>query len=246
MSKTNSRPRALHVPASLPSEAPAPLISVAVQNEPEIIRSFMDFQGKKKTHVISVGDPSGINYAYDIDQAGLLKVWRGEFLNVTEMWYERGEPQWASPMGATITLTGRPVVTIVEDEKSPLPDSLNYTNEFIYKGYRLSATRTPIFNYQYRNLTVSDAMQPAQDRQGITRSITLSNVMPSQIVYIRVGAGDAIEKVGDNVYAIDDQRYFVQLPSSDKTKAEIIKSADKSELVIRCNASTTIQFSLIW
>ncbi|MDH4092353.1 MAG: DUF1080 domain-containing protein [Cyclobacteriaceae bacterium] len=244
--KTNSRPLALHVPASLPSEAPAPLIGVAVQDEPEIIRSFMEHQGKKKTHVISVGDPAGINYAYDIDQAGLLKVWRGEFLNVTEMWYERGEPQWAFPMGANITLSGRPVVTIVEDEKKPLPDSLNYTSDFIYKGYRLSVTRTPIFNYQYRNLTISDAMQPAQDDLGISRSITLSNIMPSQMVYIRVAAGDSIEKVGDNVYAIDDQHYFVQLPALDKTKAEIIKSNGRSELVIRCSASTTIQYSLIW
>jgi len=244
ISKTNSRPVALHVPASIPNETPAPLISVAVGEEPEIIRSFMAFGGKKKTHVISVGDPGGINYSYDLDQAGLLYIWRGEFLNVTEMWFERGEPQWAFPMGASISLKGRPVVTLVTDDVAPLPDSLDYTSDFIYKGYLLNEQRNPVFRYQYKNVSVEDVMQPAPDNRGITRTISIGNVMSPQIVYVRLAQGASVVKVDDHVYAIDDQRYFIQVP--DNIKVEIRKAGKNAELVVACSAASTVQFSLIW
>jgi hypothetical protein len=107
----------------------------------------MEHHGKKKTHVISVGDQSGAHYSYDLNQAGMLQMWRGDFLNTTEMWYERGEPQVATSMGAAVILNGKPPIAIVADSKSPLPDSLKSGAEFMYKGYTLNAVRLPTFEY---------------------------------------------------------------------------------------------------
>ena len=245
ISKLNSRPLALHGSASIPSEVPAPLIHVEPIREPEIVRSFMMHDGRKKTHIISVGDPSGINFSYDLDQAALIKMWRGDFLNVTEMWYERGEPQLALPIGASIELMGRPVVAIVANDKAPLPDTINYYKDFIFKGYVLNEKRLPVFSYQYQNVTLEDALRPAQNARGITRSITLKNVNPTQIIYVRLAAGKSVEKVGDNVYAIDNQQFYIQL-TDNKVKPEIMGSAGKQELVVPCTSSLTIEFSLIW
>jgi hypothetical protein len=245
LTKPNSRPVSLHLPASLPNEAPAPLIALNTQDDPEIVRSFMKFGNTKKTHMISVGDPSGVNYAYDLDQAALLKIWRGDFLDVTEMWYERGEPQWAAPLGATISLAGAPVVSFADDDRV-LPDTLDYIHDLIYKGYTITSDRLPVYQYQYKNVLVEDAISPSPMRQGLKRVVTLKNMLPSQVIYVRLAEGKSIERVGDNEYAVDNQRFFIQLPTGVKVKTEILKVAQGEALVIRATTSTSIEFSLIW
>ncbi len=243
ISKLNSRALALHTPSSVPSESPAPLITALTRDEPELLRSFMVHNGRKKTHVISVGDPKGINYAYDLDQGALLTVWRGEFLNVTEMWHERGEPQVASPLGAAITLTATPIVSFSQTQTAALPDSLDYIHDFIYKGYTLNSNRIPVFQYQYKNVSMTDMIQPMPNQQGISHSVSIGGLTPSQMLYVRLAKGKMIEKVAERVYAIDNQ-HFIQLPP--KVKPEIRNSADAMELVIPVKTSSTIEFSLIW
>ncbi len=243
ISKLNSRPLSLHVPSSVPSESPAPLITALTRDEPELLRSFMEHNGHKKTHVISFGNLKGINFAYDLDQGALLTVWRGEFLNVTEMWHGRGEPQVASPLGATISLTGTPIVSFSQPQTASLPDSLDYIRDFIYKGYTLNSNRIPVFQYQYKNVSMTDMIQPMPNQQGISHAVSIGGLTPSQMLYVRLAKGKMIEKVDEGVYAIDNQ-HFIQLPP--KVKPEIRNSADAMELVIPIKTSSTIEFSLIW
>ncbi len=242
--KLNSRPLPLHTPSSVPSESPAPLITVVTRDEPEILRSFMVHGGRKKMHIISVGNPGGINYAYDLDQGALLSVWRGAFLNVTEMWHERGEPQVSSPLGAAIILTGTPIVSFSQSQTASLPDSLDYIRDFIYKGYTLNINRIPVFQYQYKNVSMTDVIQPIPNQQGISHSVSISGLTPSQVLYVRLAKGKIIEKTGEGIYAIDNQRYFIQL--TPKVKPEIRNSSEAMELVIPVTTSSTIEFSLIW
>lgn len=246
LSKANSRPQALHEPNSLPRVAPTPLMQVAVAGEPEIVRSFMEHEGKKKTYIISVGDVSGVHFAYDLKQGGLLKVWRGDFLNVTDMWYERGEPQTASALGGSISFVDRAPIAMVPTDKTPLPDTLDDTSEFIYKGYKLNDTRSPVFQYQYKNLVFEDLLKPTIDGKGLSRTLTVGNVEAGKFVYLRLAQGSIIEKVEENIYAIDNQRYFVQLPPTLKLKPEIKLSAGKSELVIPISTAATLEYFLIW
>jgi hypothetical protein len=140
--KLNSRPQPLHTAGSLPVIPPTPLIEVNTGREPEMVRSFMYHGGKKKTHEISIGDPGGVHYSYDLDQAGLLQVWKGEFLDATEMWYERGEPQVAASMGATVVLNGKAPFDVIMSANAARSDSLNDQKELLYKGYVLNEQRT--------------------------------------------------------------------------------------------------------
>jgi hypothetical protein len=55
-----------------------------------LLRSFLNFNNKKRTHVISVGSPQQVNYSYDLKQGALLQVWNGPFVDATEMWEQRG------------------------------------------------------------------------------------------------------------------------------------------------------------
>jgi len=243
--KTNARPQPLHLESSLPAIPPTPLINVSAGLEPELIRSFMYYKGKKKTHVISIGDPAGIHYAYDLDQAALLQSWRGDFLNVTEMWYERGEPQVASPMGAPVMLSGKCPLALVADNQAALPDTLNDRKDLIYKGYRLDEKRYPKFKYQYGSITLEDSFQP--DANGLARTLTVSQFPQGQVAIVRFAEGTRIREVSENLYAVDEA-YYVRVPATGKTKPSIRVNGNKKELVLEWGAplSTSLTYSLIW
>jgi hypothetical protein len=246
MGKANARPKALTTANSLPPVRPTPLITAEAEgNEPRVLRSFMVHDGKKKTHVISVGNPSGLNYAYDLKQGGLLKLWRADFLNVTEMWHERGEPQTASPMGSAISFSDRAVLAVVSNDKSPLPDSLD-SKDLSYKGYALNDKQCPVFQYQYKNIVFEDLLQPSANGQGLSRKVSVNGINSGQLTYLRVAQGTVIEKVGDNIFAINNQEYFIQLPAGTKVKYELKESPGKQELVIPVTGTSSFEFILVW
>src|SRR5690606_39702282 len=72
------------------NSAPDPIL-VSVENTP-VLRSFMDLPGGHRvTHAISIGSNQGLHYTYDLDHGALVQMWRGEFLNATPMWHQRGD-----------------------------------------------------------------------------------------------------------------------------------------------------------
>lgn len=232
--RPNSRALALHTPASIPDRAPAPLIAVRVEKDPETIRSFMNHRNKKLTHVLSVGDPEQVHYSYDLLQGGLLQVWRGEFLNATDMWHERGEPQTATPLGAAIILAGKSLIY----DKTNAKDSIA---ELIYKGYTLSEARLPVFNYQYKTLKIQDQIVAAEKSKGLNRTITLSGEGKEKQM-IRIAQGSQITPLGGGLYAIGDQSYYIQVSPAAFPRIENFNG----EQVLLLSAADPIQYSIIW
>ncbi len=245
--KLNSRPQALHTPNSLPPLPPTPLIAVKPQQQPEIIRSFMEHLGKKKTHVISIGDPSAIHYAYDLNQAGIIKTWKGDFLDVTEMWHERGEPQTAQPMGAALTLKGKAPLALLADVNGPLPDTLDDRTELIYKGYTLNTGGYPVFSYHFKYIIFEDSFVPASDRRGLTRSINIPKMPATETLLVRMGEGSQITEVSENVFSIDG-RYYVQFLPSGKLKPAIRSTGEQKELLVEVKTPfpVVIKYNLLW
>jgi hypothetical protein len=246
VSKANARPVALHVPASLPKALPPPAITVKANSNPELVRSFAMFNNQKKTHVISVGDAGGLHYMYDLNQAALLKTWQGEFLDVTQMWYERGEPQIASPLGAAILQTGRSPLALLNNEKEALPDSLNDRKDLTYKSMTLDTKGYPTFRYQYKGLQFDDALKP-NSSQGITRTLSLTNVPTTEKLVIRLGEGTNITEVSENIYGVDN-RYYIRYIPAGKTKPVIHTNGNKKELVLDYHSKlgSTISYDIIW
>jgi hypothetical protein len=232
--KPNSKAFALHTPASMPERTPAPLVEVKALGNPEIIRSFMYHNNKKLTHVLSVGDPSQLHYAYDLLQGAMLKIWKGNFLNATDMWYERGEPQTSSPLGASIDLVGNCPIY----EKNATKDSIA---DYQYKGYNLSSKGYPVFKYQYKKLTVADQISTNETGRGLTRTIEVQGEGKEK-TWIRIAQGSNITPLGNGIYAIDDQKYFIQLGSSVFPNIETYLN----QRVLILPAKEKIQYQLIW
>jgi hypothetical protein len=229
--KANSKSVALHAPASMPDRVPAPLIAVKAESGPEMIRSFMNHNNKKLTHVVSVGDPAQVHYAYDLMQGGILQAWKGDFLNTTDMWHERGEPQTASPLGAPIVLAGNCPIY----EKTIAKDSIA---DYQYKGYTLKSG-LPTFAYTYKALSIKDKIQP--EGKGLKRSITVSGEGKEKTM-IRIAQGSSITPLGKGLYSIGKQAYFVQLAAGQYPKIE----GFLGQQVLLLPAGETIEYQLIW
>ncbi len=162
----------LHERTSLLDPDAVGLIEVKANAEPVLQRSFAFHQGKKKTHVIHVGDPAGLHYSYDLKQGAILQVWRGKFLDATQMWDNRGEPQTSEPLGLTVVQDGKFPLVLAHQTQ---PDS----TDLVYKGYRLEAG-LPIFMYEWTaaKLRVEDSIQPAGN--GLKRTLTLVGASPQK------------------------------------------------------------------
>jgi hypothetical protein len=229
--KANSKSIALHASGSIPDRSPAPLIAVKAESGPEMIRSFMNHNNKKLTHVVSIGDPSQVHYSYDLMQGGILQAWKGDFLNTTDMWHERGEPQTATPLGAPIVLAGNCPIY----EKPLTKDSIA---DYQYKGYTLKAG-LPTFAYTYKALSIKDRIQP--EGKGLKRSITVSGEGKEKTM-IRIAQGSSITPLGKGLYIIGNQAYFVQLAAGQYPKIE----GFLGQQVLLLPAGETIEYQLIW
>jgi len=246
--KKNYKPVELSAKASLIDPEVVPLIEVPIKAEPELIRSFLNYKGKKLTHVISVGDPEGIHYSYNLNQAGLLQVWKGKFLNTSEMWYERGEPQIASSLGSLMIMSGKCPIEINQKSGISLHDSLNDRTELIYKGYKLGEDRYPLFEYAYNGIRFTDSFKPYDNKRGLKREVALL-VSPSEEILFKLAEGSKIEMVGDQLYAINNQQYYVKILEVNE-KPIIYKTNNGYALLIPAlsgkKSISTLKYILYW
>ncbi|QJD77243.1 hypothetical protein [Spirosoma rhododendri] len=240
----DTKPQALHTPTSLPEPDPVGAIDVAVQNEPVIIRSFIQLpdEARKRTHCLSVGTPSGLNYTVDLNQDALVQVWKGSFADATQMWYERGEPQLLEPLGAPVRTAPTPVVAQLANAQQAWPDSVSDA-DLRYGGYKLDKQGNPTMRYTYRGTAVTDALLPDADGKSLTRTVTV-NGSSNDPLYCRLAAGKAIDDLGKGLYAIDDHSYYVRLDPKQKVSIRTVNG--KQELVMPMKGNTTLNYALIW
>lgn len=192
---------------SLPDPEAVGMIEQKADAEPVFQRSFAFHKGIKKTHVIHVGDPSGVHYTYNLKQGALLQVWKGKFLNVTQMWENRGEPQTAEPMGVNLVLDGKfPIVGNHQQQ----PDSLQ-ANDLVYKGYKIEHGR-PVFMYDWKSagVQIEDRIVPNEHKNGLLRKIKIigASAMKNGLELIAAN-GNFISGVKSNLNEVDGSEYYV-------------------------------------
>lgn len=182
---------------------------VYLTNQPIFQRSFVVFDGSKRTHAINVGFPQGVHYSYDTKSGSLLNVWRGRFINTTEMWHDRGGEQTAEPLGMSQQMTGL----------FPLIDKMNLSpvspSSLRYEGMQLvdiDGQKTPQYILKLGNLVLKDWSQPSPNNQGMTRNLSFSEI-PADKRILLAHAKKGIKKVSEGLYAIDDAAYFIKISS---------------------------------
>ncbi len=250
ISQAGTRPQPLHAPASLPEPDPVAVISVNPNyqdpmNQVQRIRSFVQMPGEKtkRTHSMSVGSPTGMHYTVDLNQMALLQVWKGNFANVTEMWYERGEPQLLTPLGETVYLPGHSPLMVLDGESAAWPDSVG-KNVLQYKGMKIDKQGTPMMEYTIAGTTVTDAIKP--DGDALTRTLTLTG-SPSGTLYCRLATGTLVEEVSKGLYAVNDRSYYIRVDP--KANVKMRQSRGKQELLLPVamkNGAGMVQYSIVY
>lgn len=211
-------------------------------NKPYLLRSYLDYGNKKRTHVISVGNPNQVNYSYDMKQGALLQVWRGQFVDVTNMWEGRGESQLAKPNGSVVLLSGAPAIASLSDANIVWPDSIAF-DDFNNKGYVLDKNRNPTFRYLYNGAEVTDKISIPSNGESLVREINVSNAPVN--FYCRIASANEIESVGKGLYAVDGKSYYVRI--DDRFKPLVRKTQDGQELIVSVGKSVTpLTYSIIW
>ena len=216
-------------------------ITIKAEVDNYFLRGFLNYKNKKRTHVISVGSPREINYSYDLKQGALLQVWNGPFLDVTEMWEQRGEPQLAKPLGSVVILSEAPALAVLPDVNAVWPDSTSF-DEFKNLGYTLDTARNPAFEYETAGYHVRDKIAIANEGRSLTRQFYVTN-MPSNL-YCRLAASSAIIPLGKGLYVVGDKTYFIRIDEG--LKPFLRNTSAGVELLVAVTAARPVSYSLIW
>jgi hypothetical protein len=243
---SNSYPKALHAFNSLPpDDDPDSPILINPSATPKLLRAFIDFKGDRKnrlTHTIGVGEPSGINYVYDLKSGNLVCAWHGDFVNATPMWNSRGDGSFR-PMGAAQYFFVNQPLAFLANENEAFP-AVSADADFRSKGYIIdAATDRPIFKYTYKGLEVEDKIYPEDQDRVITHEINIKNRGDQSGLYYKLAEGASILKIADGSYAVDDKQYYIKVDPA--VKIQIRDVSGKKELIVPVQGNS-VKYSVIW
>lgn len=233
------RYRPLHITdVKHPYKAP---IIITPNKEPYLLRSFMEFGSERLSYVISMGDQSGLNYSYDLRKGALFQVWRGRFIDATDMWHSRGQAQLAVPLGSIVPLSAAPSIAVLQDKNGPWPDSVAF-DDFQDEGYVLDNERIPTYSYVIKGTIVKDRIAPLPDRTGFTRTVIVEN--PSAGLYSRIIAARTIEKLTKELYRVNGTSY---IHINKDYKPQIRTTKEGTEMLVSITGTKTpLTYSIIW
>jgi len=224
--------------AQQPRKRPDPVYIDATENT--IVRSFIDLPGNGRvTHSVNVGSPTTVHYTYDMDKGMIVALWKGDFLNASSMWIERGDG--SSKVRGKATYFGKPALTLAKlssDQATWVADTTG--TRYKPTGYKLDDTGLPTFMYQIHGTQVNDASRVLPNGEGIKREITAQGTTTG--MYARLASAKQIVKVSDALYTIDDKAYQVRL--DDGVVPVIRLSAEGQELVVPFKGKLT--YSIIF
>ncbi len=215
-------------------------IHAEVGPEPRLLRSFFEYEGTKLTHVLSVGSPASVHFSYDLASATLLQAWRGPFLDVTQMWHERGEPQLAVPLGSALTFPSAPLLSR-GDAAGPAADA----PDPVYRGYELDENGYPSFRYEIGEVTLLDHLEVAGDGTEIRRSLKVEGERNG--LWLRLAVAKDITPLGHATYAIGDRSYYLTLGDA-AADAVILRHRDgRQELMLPLSSDrSSVTYAVKW
>jgi len=220
-------------------------IMVKAGKKPVMQRGFLNHQGQKKTHIMSVGEPEYANYAVDLNSGEFLQVWRGNFIEATPMWAGRGETQLSLPLGSVIEFPAKPSLTFLANKDAIWPDS---NAAYTYLGYDVNKGGRPVFKYTLGAASVRESFEPENGGKKLFHSLTVIPGQETKEIWCRVAEGTDITKLPNGLYAINDKQYFIELSGKGKP---IIRTTSQNtkEMLLPIKAKNNvgmIKYAIVW
>ncbi|WP_249219766.1 family 16 glycoside hydrolase [Chitinophaga sp. HK235] len=227
--------------ANVPADDPTdPILVTASENT--ILRSFMDLKGGQRVvHAVSVGSPAKLHYTYDMDHAVPVQVWRGEFLNTTPMWHDRGDGS-SRPMGMVRILDKQPAMALAQlpSAEAQWPADTIGT-AYRPKGYSLDPQGLPSFRFEIYGSVVSDTLRILPQNTGVHRSLQLAGTPEN--LYARLAVADSITQLPDGTYMIGDKAWYIKM---DNTGAQPVIRRQQGKMELIVPVKTAIGYAIIF
>ncbi|MCR9062204.1 MAG: hypothetical protein NXI02_33135, partial [Rhodobacteraceae bacterium] len=242
-----------------------PEIGLDVEDRTLVQRGFVKHAGIMRLSGVSVGTPRGLHYAYDLAGGAPLKVWRGDFLDMTKMWHHRGEDQIAIPRGGAIELVGVPTLSQLPSSKTPWPT--HPEPALRQRGYTRDAGGRPTFTTQLGPLLIADQITPLASGAGLHRELTLQGRSMNHNPRLMIAASSSISQDSDGTYVIGEREYYLEWlgariappereedestePAPDIPEPVIRESAGRMEMTIEfphdLSETKSVGYNLIW
>ena len=149
-----------------------------------VLRSFTDLPGNiRVNHAVGVGSPEQLHYTYDLDNGMIVQLWRGDFLDATPMWHERGDGS-TTPAGS-VQYFGKPApnVGILTSTNAAWITDTTGTG-FKPKGYILDASRRPAFKYLMYGKLILGSQEAFEGYMRDSNAMILCNTAEDYIKYL--------------------------------------------------------------
>ncbi|MEO6001776.1 MAG: family 16 glycoside hydrolase [Opitutus sp.] len=235
-------------PPAVDRERPKPVFIEPTEGRVRMQRGFVPFEPKKRLYAISVGTPAGVHYAYDFETSAILRVWRGAWLDTTEMWVNRGEPQLAKAAGPALTLQAKPTIAMIESPKTAgWPDQLDPLASS--QGYTLEANGQPVFQSSLAGLKITDRIAPTADGSGLERTMTFKGTLAFWETFVLLAEADQITPQPGGGWVVGDRSYYIDVPKDAPLQPVLHLRGGRQQLVARISRSSLadpLVYSLIW
>lgn len=238
----------LHETGSLPVSSERIPYLVKPVKEPMVMHGFMDIEERVHTHTAAVGYPEKVNFAFDLNNGTVMKIWKGDFLDASTMWLGRGGGNLSLNEEGAITLGGEPSLAFLNNAKDAWPYSLQEGNEYTFKSYRFDKDGNLIFNYQLGQINIEEQIVPENEGRELTREITFHQEESSGNLYMRIIGADSIEKLPNNLFSINDKTFYIRLGNETRNEAKIRTGAGNQELIVPVEdiEGSKLSYSYIW
>ncbi|MEC3905678.1 family 16 glycoside hydrolase [Tamlana sp. 2201CG12-4] len=217
-------------------------IFVNTEATPRLLRAFVAFKGngKRLSHTIGVAMPTGLNYVYDLNSANVVGVWRGDFVDATPMWHNRGDGSF-NPRGAVQWTFLNQSIAKLETANSAFPET-GLAPEFVSKGYVIDKESSlPIFKHNYKGVSIENKLTSNKSDTYLVREVNFSKAGLIDW-YMKIASGK-IEKNIDGSYTIGDREYYINILSG---QTPIIREVNgEMELVLAVDGSL-VKYEIIW
>ncbi|WNJ19637.1 family 16 glycoside hydrolase [Pontibacter sp. G13] len=221
-------------------------IYVEAESRASTLRGFVDVKNAeggntRLSHSIGVSNPEGVHYVFDLQRGLLAGAWRGDFANATPMWNSRGNGSF-KPRGAIeYTFLQQPIAKL-SDSLQAFPSEVD---GLLSKGYTIDReSGRPSFQYAVNGTMFQSDIQPSEDGHALVHEIkAIEEASNAEGYYYKLAEGSAISLNPSGAYAIDGQRYFLQMKSA---HVPFIRSTDRGmELVVRMDQSP-VAYEMMW
>lgn len=213
-------------------------------NESTILRSFSDVMkdGKKQkriTHAVNVGNQDKLHYTYDLSNGAIAQIWKGDFLDTSPMWDNRGDGS-SRPRGAVLALMDAQIF-VLNDSRGTFSEAPIENSNYRALGYDLNTDNLPTFRYKIYGSDVEDQIR-ITDGKYLTRTLNVKNADVTKPMMCRLAVGSSITKLTDDTYEIDGKSYYIKIPVG--TVATIEKSGENTMLLVP--VKDKVEYSVLW